>query len=40
MEIQINPESAVPIYMQIVHAIKHLVATGRLKAGEQLPTVR
>ncbi len=40
MEIRIDPDSAVPIYMQIVHSIKQQVATGRLKPGEQLPTVR
>ena len=40
MELRIDPDSAVPIYLQIVHTIKHHVATGRLKPGEQLPTVR
>ena len=40
MDIRIDPDSAVPIYQQIVHSIKHQVATGRLKPGEQLPTVR
>jgi GntR family transcriptional regulator len=40
MEIRIDPDSAVPIYLQIVHSIKHLVAAGRLGPGEQLPTVR
>ncbi len=40
MEIRIDPDSAVPIYLQIIHSIKHLVASGRLKPGEQLPTVR
>ncbi len=40
MELRIDPDSAVPIYLQIVHTIKHQVATGRLKPGEQLPTVR
>ena len=40
MEIRIDPDSAVPIYMQVVHSIKQQVATGRLKPGEQLPTVR
>jgi GntR family transcriptional regulator len=40
MELRIDPDSAVPIYLQIVHSIKHQVATGRLKPGEQLPTVR
>lgn len=40
MEIRIDPDSTVPIYQQVVHSIKHQVATGRLKPGEQLPTVR
>ncbi|MBI4788037.1 MAG: GntR family transcriptional regulator [Chloroflexi bacterium] len=40
MEIRIDPDDTVPIYLQIVHAIKHQVATGRLKPSEQLPTVR
>lgn len=40
MELRIDPDSTVSIYLQIVHSIKHQVATGRLKPGEQLPTVR
>jgi len=40
MEIRIEPDSTVPIYLQIIYAIKHQVASGRLKGGEQLPTVR
>jgi GntR family transcriptional regulator len=40
MELRIDPDSAVPIYLQIVQTIKHTVATGRLKPGAQLPTVR
>jgi GntR family transcriptional regulator len=40
MELRIDPDSAVPIYLQVVHSIKHQVATGKLKPGEQLPTVR
>lgn len=40
MVIRIDPDDTVPIYLQIVHSIKHQVATGRLKPGEQLPTVR
>ena len=40
MELRIDPDSAVPIYLQIVKTIKHQVATGRLKPGAQLPTVR
>jgi len=40
MEIQVDHESGVPIYAQIMEQIKHLVATGRLKPGDQLPTIR
>ena len=40
MDLRIDPDNAVPIYLQIVHAVEHQVATGRLKPGEQLPTVR
>ncbi len=38
--IQLEPGSPVPIYLQIVQGIKHQVATGALKPGEQLPSVR
>ena len=40
MNIQINTGSGFPIYTQIVDRIRHLVATGALKPGEQLPTIR
>ena len=40
MELRIDPDSAVPIYLQVVHAVKHQVATGRILPGAQLPTVR
>lgn len=40
MEIQVDHESGVPIYTQIIEQIKHLVATRRLKPGDQLPTIR
>jgi GntR family transcriptional regulator len=29
-----------PIYLQIVAQVKHLIAAGALKPGDQLPTVR
>ncbi|MGB8644180.1 MAG: GntR family transcriptional regulator [Anaerolineae bacterium] len=38
--IRIDPDSTVPIYLQIVQDIKHQVATGAFKPGQQLPTVR
>ncbi len=40
MEIRIDPDSTLPIYLQIIYSIKHQVATAQLKPGEQLPTVR
>jgi len=38
--IDIDFRSHVPIYVQIVERIKHLLATGKLNPGDQLPTVR
>lgn len=40
VDIEIDPESGVPIYMQLVDRIKQMVASGRLLPGEQLPTIR
>ncbi|MBI5350757.1 MAG: GntR family transcriptional regulator [Chloroflexi bacterium] len=40
MLIRLNPRRRESIYLQIVSQIKHLVVGGRLKIGEQLPTVR
>lgn len=36
----LDPKAGVPYYRQIIDQIKFGIATGRLKAGEQLPTVR
>jgi GntR family transcriptional regulator len=40
MELQIDPSSNLPIYAQVIDRVKHMVATGVLKPGDQLPTVR
>jgi GntR family transcriptional regulator len=40
MFLELDFRSHVPIYIQIVERVKHLVATGALKPGDQLPTVR
>lgn len=40
MDIRIDLESNVPIYVQIVEQIRRLVATGRLQPGEKLLTIR
>ena len=40
MQIHISTSDGVPIYLQIVNQVKFLVASGRLAAGEELPTIR
>lgn len=40
MQIHISANDGVPIYLQIVHQVKYLVASGRLSPGEELPPIR
>jgi len=40
MNITLNLRSDLPIYVQIVEQVRQQVATGKLKPGDQLPTVR
>ncbi len=40
MQLHITPSDGVPIYQQIVNQVKYLVASGRLKSGEELPPIR
>ncbi len=40
MIIQINPSNGVPIFLQLVQQVKYKVATGTMKPGDQLPSVR
>jgi GntR family transcriptional regulator len=40
MDIEIDFESGVPIYMQLVDRIKQMTVSGQLQPGEQLPTMR
>jgi len=40
MKIDVDATSRAPIYLQIVEAVQKMVALGRLKPGDQLPTVR
>ena len=40
MNITIDLRSDVPIYIQIVEQVRQQVVDGRLKPGDQLPTVR
>lgn len=36
----LKPQSGIPIYRQIVEQVTRLIASGRLKPGEPLPSVR
>ncbi|MBI1317856.1 MAG: GntR family transcriptional regulator [Candidatus Hydrogenedens sp.] len=40
MRLYLAPNSGTPIYVQIVEQIKHVIASGRLVEGDELPTVR
>ena len=40
MQIHISPHDGVPIYKQIIHQVKHLVASGRLKPKDEMPPIR
>lgn len=40
MQIHISANDGVPIYLQIVNQVKYLIASGRLKAQEELPPIR
>ena len=40
MQFHISTNDGVPIYLQIVNQVKYLIASGRLKLGDQLPPVR
>jgi GntR family transcriptional regulator len=35
-----NPSSGVPIYLQLIEQVKHAIATGAVRPGEQLPGIR
>ena len=40
MHLRLDPADPLPIYAQLERAIRLGVATGNIKAGQQLPTVR
>jgi GntR family transcriptional regulator len=40
LEFTLDPKSGVPFYKQIILQIEMAIADGRLKNGDQLPTVR
>lgn len=40
MQIVVDLTSKIPIYVQIIDQVKHMIATGELGPEDQLPTVR
>ena len=40
MKLEIQPDSGVPIYVQIGEQVRAMVAAGQLPPGRQLPTIR
>jgi len=40
MQLRVSPGQGLPLYLQIVRQVKHLVASGQLSPGQQLPPVR
>ncbi|NQV33495.1 MAG: GntR family transcriptional regulator [Phycisphaeraceae bacterium] len=40
MYLRLDHQSGEPIYRQIVEQVKYKVASGQIKAGEQLPSIR
>ena len=40
MEIRLSSTDGIPVYRQIVNQVKDMVASGRLKGGQELPTIR
>jgi GntR family transcriptional regulator len=40
LEFPIDHKSGVPIYVQLMNHVKHLIASGVLRPGQQLPTIR
>lgn len=40
MQLRIEPDSKVPIYVQIEEQVRAMVAAGQLAPGDQLPTIR
>ncbi len=40
LHLSINPGDGVPLYLQLVQQLKHLIATGRVRPDSELPPVR
>ncbi|HEX2109411.1 MAG TPA: GntR family transcriptional regulator [Rubrobacteraceae bacterium] len=40
LSLDVDPQSGVPIYVQLVEGVRHALTVGTLRPGERLPTVR
>lgn len=40
MRLYLSPNSGTPIYVQIVEQLRRIIASGQLRPGDELPTVR
>ncbi len=40
LHLQIDPHSGIPVYRQMMDQIKYYVASGTLRPGDQLPSIR
>lgn len=40
IEFKLDPKSGIPFYRQIIDQIRYGILSGKLRVGEQLPTVR
>ena len=40
LHLSLNPGDGLPLYLQLLQQIKHQIATGRLAADQELPSVR
>lgn len=40
MNFDIRPSSSTPIFRQIIDQVKHFIASGKLRSGDTLPSVR
>src|SRR5262249_38253254 len=40
MQLRVSTGAGVPIYLQIATQVKHLVASGRLAPGDEIPPIR
>lgn len=40
LHLQVDPHSGVPVYRQMMDQVKYYVASGALRPGDQLPSVR